>query len=82
MSGDTVTANYAGACTIWIYSYAGTTFFKTMQSKFGWYDNTNPQSYSTWATWLSTSAITSIQLTNASSSNFKTGTTATLYAEY
>ena len=77
-------ANYASQCKASIGAYSGTTFYKSAfitnvlqasnSTTNAWYNS------SVALNWANTSAITTITLTLASSDNFVTGTTATLYA--
>jgi len=73
-------ATYAHVSIIDIIDYANTTKYKTMRSIAGSNDNTTTQSgidlFS--GSWRSTSAITSIDITNASV-NFQSGSTFALY---
>ena len=73
-------ATYPNVSIIDIIDYANTTKYKTMRSIAGSNDNTTTQSgidlFS--GSWRSTSAITSIDITNASV-NFQSGSTFALY---
>ncbi len=77
------TNTYGGVGIIDIHDYASTTKNKTVRSFVGWDSNgaASPQGR-VWlnsGVWLSTSAITSITLTNAGGSNFTTTSTFALY---
>jgi hypothetical protein len=76
---DTAISNFASLATLDIFSYAGSTF-KTML-----HEHSNDDTTAAFTVgrrvllWRSTSAITSIELSNLSFTDFAAGTTATLY---
>ena len=77
--GDSATANIYGVSIIDILDYASTTKNKTMKAFAGGQNNTtNSQLGLSSSLWLSTSAITSIQLKPGNTA-FKAGTTFALY---
>lgn len=71
----------ASADTTEIPGYAGTTLTKAFVSLWSGWSGGVPTSGFLTGTWNSTTAITSIKLYLASSSNFVAGTTVTLYGE-
>lgn len=74
------TANIFGASIIDVIDYASTTKNKTVRS-FNGYDNNTSDGwiYLVSSVWLSTSAVTSITITNANGSTLASGSTFALY---
>jgi hypothetical protein len=78
------TANYSAVGTLLIPGYAGTTFFKTLQAKYNLPTSNSAAAFfnvDQFISWLSTSAITRIDLIDSGGGNFVSGTTCTLYGK-
>lgn len=80
LSGSTASAGYAGTGTIWLPGYASTAFNKQLQQVSGYHatgSTYNTEHGSAW--WLSTSAITQIDLLCHLGTEFTTGSEFYLY---
>lgn len=81
--GANATANHAGQILLRIANYVGTTFYKTIISTFMSIPNNTLNNFDVgeWGViWLNSAAVTRVTLL-ASSGNFATGTTVTLFGE-
>lgn len=76
----TSTAGFSGQARAEIARYAGTTFHKSMLVDCFWAEATSTQTeVRSGARWLSTSAITSLELLDVNSANLTSGSTVELY---